>query len=169
LCAIVDDPFRKFFENLKSLSSFFDFSTLPQTHELYDTINECKPGYWKTCSLDILEVISIQQKNYSVLLKCQDCDISPNQKCVKCQKYTKSKEVPRPVLNRLNHEVYRQLLLSEGISYIKFNTIRSFKHQVGIYKSTKIGFHSLNPSRYLNKNQIDATVLGHFRLGNKKP
>jgi len=57
LYAVVDDPDQNFISKLKSLSPWYDFSNLPKTLELYCTENESKHGFWKLCSLDVLEVI----------------------------------------------------------------------------------------------------------------
>jgi len=131
ICAILDDPKREFISKLKSLSEFFDFSTISK--ELFSTENELKHGFWKLSSLNILEVISIRQKNYSVLMLCDECGNPTDRKCEGCQKQTKGSGVPRSVLNKLTHNFYRQLLSNEGVEYVQSKQIGSKKHDLGIY------------------------------------
>lgn len=164
LAAICDDPNRDFIPKLRSLGQYFDFSNLQKDHELYDTTNKMIPGLWKLCSLNILEIISIRARNYSAKLFCSECGNIEQAKCSSCQKYTKGAGIPRVVLNRLSHDFYAQCLIDEGVKYVESKGIRAVNHKLGIYNLKRVGFHALNPARYLNENKVDSTAFGNIKL-----
>jgi hypothetical protein len=73
IAALVYVPKNNFYEKINKLSFMLDLSTLPDTHPLYDTTNEMKPGFWKIVLMDAISIVSITLKAYSVLRKCTKC------------------------------------------------------------------------------------------------
>ncbi|OXA44902.1 hypothetical protein Fcan01_19802 [Folsomia candida] len=75
-----------------------DFTTLPPNHSLFSpTENGLVPLKWKIVHPEIIEYISIKQRETSLLLPCQECGGS----------FT--------VKSRMNHDIFRKRLRNDGL------------------------------------------------------
>jgi len=164
LCIAIKDPEKRYLENLKALGPHFDFSNLPKYHYLHSLENQSTPGKWKIVDMNILEVISCRIKQYSYISACPDCMNEFSADCKSCNQNQSGKlcapGIPRAVLNRTNHDFFRQLLSSEGVT--KLSVSIDWNLAPCSYK-----FHSLNLSRVLDKDGIHSKAIGNVCLRDK--
>lgn len=162
LCLEIGDPDRTFETKMSSISSRFDLSNLSSSDPLYNAENKGCPGVWKLCYPYISEVISVAPKNYSVLLFCKCCKSNSEIMCT-CS-VQKAARVDAASIKRINHEFYRHLLDEDEKVYTNARAYQSNLFHCGVKSTRKLSWHCFNISRYLNKNGIDSTAFGHWRL-----
>ena len=143
-----DDVYKDF----RELGDVFDFSDYPTDHENFDKKNKKKLGFFKdeVNSKIITEFIGLKPKMYTI--KLDD------------KLYKKAKGVPtHKVKKHITFEQYHNTLMENSKNYIKFNTIRSFNHQIYSITCNKLGLSSFDNKRYWldYKNSVP---YGHFRI-----
>jgi len=158
----IRDPDNTFYSDLVKNKQYFDFSKIPEDHEIFKlyshipdlrTFNSGISGIWKIESLDILEVISLRCKNYSI-------------------KYFNSKEeqkctgIPKHSLVNCKHDFYRSVLQNNLLGRVEVRLIRSVNHKLCIILVNKIGFHTIDVKRVypFPNNPINSLPLGHYML-----
>jgi hypothetical protein len=145
------------YADMKKQKELYDFSDYPKEHPLYDVSNRKVIGKFKdeTNSKIITEFVGLRAKMYSF--------VTDDQKESK-----KAKGIKRSVVkNELKFKDYKRSLFGEVKSdiqqIVKFNTIRSYKHDVYSISQTKIGLCSFDDKRYLLDN-VSTLAYGNYRI-----
>ena len=143
-----DDVYKDF----RELGDVFDFSDYPVDHSNFDKQNKKKLGFFKdeVNGNIIQEFIGLKPKMYAI--KLED------------EVYKKAKGVPtHKVKNNIPFDQYRTTLMENTKDYIKFNTIRSFNHQLFSITCNKLGLSSFDNKRYWldYKNSV---AYGHYSI-----
>ena len=131
----------------KTLSSKFDFSNLPITHELRSDINRLKPGFVK------LELGSA--------VCCEFCALS--RKCYSLRTDAGFKQTVKGSRKRFAHELYKECLLEGKCHEVKSRDIRNYKH--GLYQVSVLR-RVLSPvdfKRYY-LSSTESLSFGHYKI-----
>lgn len=97
-----------------------DFTTLPPNHSLFSpTENGLVPLKWKIVHPEIIEYISIKQRETSLLLPCQECGGSFTVECGMCKLVVNCNfdtiNIHPQVKSRMNHDIFRKRLRNDGL------------------------------------------------------
>ena len=125
-------------EIMEKLRDVMDFSNLDKNHPLYD-ISRCRePGYLKNemPGADILEVVALKSKTYSIRAKGR---VTKN----------KAKGVVKKIKNAIPFSQYKKCLKKISDVEITQNTLRSRNHINQMMRSHKIAFSSFDDKRFL--------------------
>ena len=77
----------------------------------------------------------------------------------------KGKGVGRGVLEKLQHEHYRQAILeSNKIFQVRMRGIRANRTKLSRVEIRKIGFHALDTKRFILRGGIQTLAFGHYRI-----
>ena len=144
------------YKDMEKDKQLYDFSDYPKDHDLYDECNKKVIGKFKdeTSSKIITEFVGLRAKMYS--FKTEEYESK------------KAKGVKQSVVkNELKFNDYKRSLFGTEKSDIqqmtKFNTIRSYKHEVYTIEQSKIGLCSFDDKRYLIDN-INTYAYGHKNI-----
>lgn len=145
-----------FYEDLyynKDLSDHFDLSVFPKDNKLYDTDKKGKTGYFKDEAQDgksirvYKEAISIRPKMYNL-----EFDDGESKQA--------TKGIPR---NRLTKENFKDCIIENKQTDIKFKIIKSEKHQLYTYEVSKIALYNYDDKRFLLDDGINTRAYGHYK------
>ena len=141
---------------MKKDKHLYDFSDYPKNHHLYDESNKKVIGKFKdeTSSKIITEFVGLRAKMYS--FKTEEYESK------------KAKGIKKLVVKKdLKFDDYKRSLFGSTKTDIqqttKFNTIRSYKHEVNTIEQSKIGLCSFDDKRYLIDN-INTYAYGHKNI-----
>ena len=70
------------------------------------------------------------------------------------------------IKNDIKHENYKQTLFNEEQMHHKMKTIRSQRHQLGIYEINKVSLSCFDDKRYILENGIKSYAYGHYLIKN---
>jgi hypothetical protein len=159
---LVRDPDNTFFADLVNHKEYFDFSDIPENHDIFKqfshikdlrTFNRKKSGLWKIVSIDIAEGIFLKSKQYSL----KYFDSTEEQKC---------KGVPQSALKNCKHKLYKEILKNNLLHRVNVTLIRSLNHRLYKIRVNKIGFHTVDIKRiYPNPADMNISLpFGHYLL-----
>ena len=148
------------YEDLKQLNEYMDFSDYPKDHSNHDVTNKKVLGKFKD-ELNgqiITEFIGLKPKMYSFKIDKKHLDSKTK------LEHKKAKGVPKKTLKRaLDFENYRKTLEENENKKIKFNSIRSYNHQLFSIESNKQGLSNYDNKRYYLSND-ESYPHGHYRI-----
>ena len=125
-------------EELAKLSTDFDFSNYPTTHELHDVHNKKVPGKFKDeLAGDVMEeFVGLRAKcyAYSTIKKNDD---------------NKAKGIAKSVSKTLHLDTYRSTLASHKKHIVTINSIEKKDYQLHTVKSQKIALSAFDDKRYI--------------------
>lgn len=146
-----DDVYKDF----RELGDVFDFSDYPADHDNFDKKNKKKLGFFKdeVNGKIITEFIGLKPKMYTIKL-----DESL---------FKKAKGIPtHKVKKQITFDQYYNTLMENTKKYIKFNTIRSFNHQICSITCNKLGLSSFDNKRYWLDFK-SSVPYGHYSIIDK--
>ena len=152
-------------ETLKKLAKYFDFSTYPKDHPLYNAHlpeNTKKLGTFKdeTAGRQIQEEVGLKSKMYAFRF---------NSKAERAGKdvHMKAKGIQSIALKRqFLFDHYKQALFEDKSFNTSFNVIRSRNHKVFTEKITKQALSAHDDKRYVLADGIHTLAYGHYLLEN---
>jgi hypothetical protein len=110
----------------------------------------------ETDGIPIVEFCGLRSKMYSILLE--------NDKNKKVGKGIKKSALKKLVI----HDDYKRCLFgnkkNDQRQEISFNNLRTFNHQIGLYKYTKIGLSCSNDKQYILDDGITSLSYGHKNI-----
>jgi hypothetical protein len=141
----------------------FDFSDYPKNHPNYDNDRNKKVlGKFKDEANGIVldEIVALMAKLYALKLCIED---EPEEKsCIK-----KAKGIKNLYLKKnLKFEHYKKCLMDKEIYTAKFNTIRSFNHQLYSVTEVKKALSYFDDKRIILEDGIHTLPYGHYSLKN---
>lgn len=156
----VSDPKNTFYEDLLKHAEYFDFSKIPDYHEIFKNIanvkefknrNKGKLGLWKLEYINIDSIIILKAKIYSIrnfVTQYEKYLIENDKKAKKLivPLENKAKGVPFACMKAITHDDYMNST-SDNIKHVTSKSIRSFGHKLYTIESTKVGFHGLDLKR----------------------
>ena len=144
------------YKDMEKDKNLYDFSEYPENHPLYDICNKKVIGKFKdeTKSKIITEFVGLRAKMYS--FKTEEYESK------------KAKGIKKLVVKKdLKFDDYKRSLFGSTKTDIqqttKFNTIRSYKHEVYTIEQSKIGLCSFDDKRYLIDN-VNTYAYGHKNI-----
>lgn len=135
----------------------FDFSDYPKNHPNYDNDRNRKVlGKFKDETNGILlrEIVALMSKLYSLKLEKEENNVIKKAKGIKSLYLKKN----------LNFEHYKKCLFNETVMTAKFNTIRSFNHQLYSVTEVKKALHCNDDKRFILPDKIHTLPFGHYSL-----
>ncbi|XP_059474518.1 uncharacterized protein LOC132196114 [Neocloeon triangulifer] len=149
---IVSIKSDNFYQEMKSISQYFDFSSLPPSHPLYSTDNACVYGSFKdeTKGVAIKQFAAPRSKMYSFV--CNDEEVK------------KAKGVKRSAICKLTHEDYVNCVLNNARKYSSFYNINSKDHELYTMKIQKLALDSSDDKRKILDDGICTLPYGHYAL-----
>jgi hypothetical protein len=133
----------------------FDFSDYPKDHPNYDNDRNKKVlGKFKDEANGVLlkEIVALMSKLYSLQLH-------------ESQIIKKAKGVKTLYLKKNVHfQHYKQCLFEDQVITAKFNTIRSFNHQLYSVTEVKRAMSSNDDKRHILPDNIHTLPFGHYSL-----
>jgi hypothetical protein len=126
-----------------------------------DNSNKKEIGKMKdeTNGMPIVEFVGLRAKMYSVLL-----DTKKEKKTGKGIKKSALKQY-------INHDDYKRCLfgsLKDQRQLVSFNNLRSFDHNIGLYRYTKVGLSCSNDKMYLLPDGVSSLAYGHYKISQHK-
>jgi hypothetical protein len=135
----------------------FDFSDYPKNHPNYDNDRNKKVlGKFKdeTNGVVLEEIVALMSKLYSLKLQKEENNVIKKAKGVK-NLYLKK---------NVNFEHYKQCLFNDTVITAKFNTIRSFNHQLYSVTEVKKALCCNDDKRHIFPDKIHTLPFGHYSL-----
>ena len=130
------------YDDFNKMDDLFDFSSYPSDHKSYSKKNKKVLGKFKD-EVDgkiIEEFIGLKPKMYSIKIHTG----KPEEDIKK-----KAKGIPTHKVKKLiSFQDYYNTLMENLKTYIKFNTIRSFNHQICSITCNKLGLSSFDNKRH---------------------
>ena len=147
---LLDIPTDDLYRDMKGLAEQFDFSNYPATHPLYSIENKAVLGKFKdeTAGEPIEEFIGLRSKCYSIKLKNSSKSTAAG--------------VKKSVAKHIDHEKYKETLVTQKDYFISQMFIRSTNHDIFTIKQNKVGLTSYDDKRYLLENETLA--YGHYKI-----
>lgn len=152
-----DDLYQDLGED-SELRSYFDFSSYPENHPLYNTNNKKKLGYFKdeTNGDPISEVVAVRAKMYSILTASGE------------QKNT-GKGIKKAILKRTKHNKYVKCLDHDNKpeNFVQKETmtfIRSHLHNVATEQVQKQTLTPYDDKKYILEDGNTQLSHGHWRI-----
>ena len=147
---LLDIPTDDLYRDMKGLAEHFDFSNYPTTHPLYSIENKAVLGKFKdeTAGEPIEEFIGLRSKCYSIKLKNSSKSTAAG--------------VKKSVAKHIDHEKYKETLVTQKDYFISQMLIRSTNHDIFTIKQNKVGLTSYDDKRYLLENETLA--YGHYKI-----
>ena len=143
-----------FYGELKTIKDWFDFSSYPENHPLYNTKNKGIPGKFKDeCNLvQIKEFIGLRAKLYSILLDDE------NEKRA-------TAGVKRNVAEKkLRHVKFQDVFDNQNMFDITQRVIRHQKHVLYTEEKTRVGLSAYDDKRYILNDMQSTLPYGHWRI-----
>ena len=141
----IQDPENSFFSDLLTNSDVFDFSKIPSDHEIFRDMenveefkkkNKGKQGIWKIETLDILEMVALKAKQYSLLMYGGKEELKTKGVNLKYAK------------DEVTHARYTDVAVNQSLIDVEINQIRSFNHKIFTIVSNRVGFHGIDLKRF---------------------
>ena len=147
---LLDIPTDDLYRDMKGLAEHFDFSNYPTSHPLYSIENKAVLGKFKdeTAGEPIEEFIGLRSKCYSIKLKNSSKSTAAG--------------VKKSVAKHIDHEKYKETLVTQKGYFISQMLIRSTNHDIFTIKQNKVGLTSYDDKRYLLENETLA--YGHYKI-----
>ena len=127
------------------------FQKIPSDHEIFKNIenveefklrNKGKQGLWKIETLDVIEMVALKAKQYSLLM-------------FDGEEYMKSKGVNLSAIkDKVTHQRYTDVVVENNLIGVEIKQIRSFNHKIYSIKSNRVGFHGIDLKRFYVKDDI---------------
>jgi hypothetical protein len=148
------DPYKVMYLN----PSIFDTSNFPKNHYAYSALNAKRPGCFKSefGIKPISSFVGLKPKLYSI--KLEDTLSS---------EINKGKGIPKIRLNNISHKEYDQCLVNSVQFSHDFETLRSQKHKLYIFKSNKCTLSPYDNKRYILNCGIKTLAYGHYTIHNR--
>ena len=130
-------------EAMTKLKHIMDFSNLPKTSKLYDNSRARIPGLLKNevPNGDILEVVAVKPKAYSLLTKTFEEE--------KINQENKAKGVKRSVKDSLPFDYYKKCITGEiDLVEVFQRTLLSKQHKNYLIEAKRVAFTPLDDKRY---------------------
>ncbi|XP_055930792.1 uncharacterized protein LOC129961025 [Argiope bruennichi] len=136
------------------LPPIFDFSNYDKSHELHNTFNENKLGFFKdeTKGVPIKEVCSLKPKMYSYFF---------GDNCKRTAKGIKRSEV-----KKINHDMYVNVLKNMSNERCYQHQILSRNHEISTNVVNKKSLCSFYDKKFILENGVDCISYGHYSLSN---
>ncbi len=161
LVAEIRDPHKTFIQDLFDIKEYFDFSTLPVNHPLYDRSRAKEPSLLKIEYPYPLQFVGIKSKLYSILNQCDKCRLSNTDIGLSCEN---CKNVPKggPKRRHTDHGVYlRTALGQKDTSATEFMSFSCINQQVNVTSKKRSIFNIEDKHRvWLNNNE--SVPYGYF-------
>ena len=145
-----DDVYADF--GAPDMKDHFDFSEYPKDHPNYDPTNAKVLGKFKceTNGLPITEWVGLKAKMYGIKIAGEKDKLTAKG----CPKHTTKKTT--------NFDFFKHTLMHNEKVSIKFNTLRSQKHQVKTLCLEKVALTNFDNKRWYLDN-INSLAYGHHR------
>jgi hypothetical protein len=155
------------YKDMKENKDEFDFSDYNgDGYRSCDKTNIKKIGKFKdeTLGTPIIEFCGLRSKMYSIKLE-EKIEIN---KVMTDEKKT-GKGIKTCALKKyITHEDYKRCLFPKSIEderqLVSFNNLRSIKHNIGLYRYTKVGLSCSNDKQYLLADGISSLSYGHYKI-----
>ena len=164
------------YKDMVKMADHFDFSDYPKDHEVIKSLpedqwittngkrvlkNKKVPGLFKD-ELNgkvISWFIGLKPKMYSFILTDEDPKIPRKER-------RKAKGVPKSIVqNEFTHERYRRVLYEKRLDdIVKFNTIRSEKHELYTMEVVKTGLSPTDDKKYIMEDGRHTMAYGDYRI-----
>ena len=144
------------YEDMKENLDLFDTANYPKDHICYSSQNDRTLGKMKdeTASVPISEFVGIRSKMYSYVFGSRE--------------EKKLKGIAKPVVKKeLRHQMYKDTLSQEKLTFSSMTTIRSQKHELSCQKLNKISLSPFDDKRYL-LDSIRSLPYGHYAIKQSK-
>jgi len=142
----------------EDLANYFapimDFSNFDKNHPLFSEKNKKLIGYLKSEYGEKImnEFVGLKSKLYSILY-----DEKSNKKT--------AKGLQKTILNKyINHEQYRNVILSNKLFSSSMNRIQSKEHHLQTIELTKLIFQPFDDKRYILEDGINTIPFGHYSI-----
>jgi len=152
----VPDPGNKLVTYFQANRHQFDFSRLDKSCVLYSTLNQNQPGIWRLVDLDIVSMICLRPKCYSVLRPCK-CITNH---CLCGSSENKNSGMRKGALRKLDFWYYLSVLVEDKTRSFVDERIKSVNHRVQLVKRRAVAFSTLNTSWYLLPDLINSRPFG---------
>ena len=144
-----EDPFEIISQN----KTYFDLANYNKDHFLYDPTNDKAFGKFKNESVEqITEFIGLRSKLYSYKV---DIDNEEHKRCKGVKKYI--------IENKLNMDLYRQVLNNRSTHSEPQNGFISNKHEIYTQTINKISLSSKDDKVYIQDNNYNTYSIGHYK------
>ena len=152
LYEIRGDDFYKKLANDNLLKQHFDFSNYPLDHFLYNAENKMVTLKFKEemRGSAIKEFVGLKAKMYSIIYEDK-------------QKMS-AKGVCRYAQSSLNHEIYRNVLLTGSLMRSTNIRIGARKHVLQTIRNQKISLSAFDDKRFILEDGISCLPFGHFQI-----
>ena len=152
LYEIRGDDFYKKLADDTLLKQHFDFSNYPPDHFLYNTENKMVTLKFKEemRGSAIKEFVGLKAKMYSIVYEDK-------------QKMS-AKGVCRYAQSSLNHEVYRNVLMTGSLMRSTNIRIGAQKHILRTIRNQKISLSAFDDKRFILEDGITCLPFGHFEI-----
>lgn len=142
------DGFSDVNKILKRHSHLFDFSNLPDGHELKSDENRLKPGYVKF--------------ELGAEVCCEFCALSP--KCYSLRTDSGFKQTIKGSKRRLSHERYKECQLREKFEEEKVREIKNYGQELYQVSVLRRVLNPIDTKRYY-LNPTESLSFGHYKIG----
>ena len=142
------------YDDMASFKHLLDLSDYPRDHFLYDPTNKKVP-LTMTDELQgkvLREVVCLRSKLYSI-----DYVGGGGKK-------QSAKGVGKSVKKTLNHDLFKQCLVSRKPVTKRMTQLRSFNHQIIVNSVDKVALTSFDDKRYLLDDGISSLAHGHSAI-----
>ena len=139
-------------KELIKFAEFFDFSNLPEKHELFDTSRKDVVGLLKdeVKGKKTAEFVGLRAKCYSLT---DENGVSTS----------KAKGVSRDVVkDKLKLAQYREVLFSGVSNYQKVRSLVSHEHRIFAQESNKKSLSAYDDKRWILEDGITTRAYGHY-------
>ena len=141
------------YKDLKQINNHMDFSDYPKHYDNFDISNKKVLGKFKdeVNGKIIKEYIGLKPKMYAMDVQHDD------------EKKT-AKGVPKNIVKKeMNFNMYKKTLYENTHEKVKFNTIRSYQHQLFSITCSKTGLSNFENKRYYVNNNL-SLPHGHYAI-----
>ncbi|XP_075209864.1 uncharacterized protein LOC142317311 [Lycorma delicatula] len=136
----------------------FDTSDYPRDHMCYSNTNKKRLGKFKDemNGRAIREFVGLRAKMYSIL------EFDKKEKNV-------AKGIPRvSIANDLRHDLYKQSLFKDQVTYTSAYGIRSTLHNIHSINQSKKSLSPFDDKRFILQNRINTVPYGHYSVNKTK-
>ena len=160
------------YRDMKEDSHLFDLSEFGgEGYMSQDNTNKKVLGMFKpeTKHYIIKEFCGLRSKMYSLLLDTLMKVQAGKDKYKYIIEKKTGKGIKKCVLiNTITHNDYKRCLFESGESnqrqQVSFNNLRTFNHNIGLYRYTKVGLSCSNDKQYLLDDGITSMSYGHYKI-----
>ena len=147
---------KDLFRDLKYGSQYFDFSTYPKTHPLFNSAHRKEPGKMKDESggAILCEFVGLRSKMYSLKYAPEHSQRDTR----------KAKGLGQVAVTKMQHADYLSCLMETKQMTHAFHAIRSTHHQICTIRQTKLSLSPYDDKRFLLSCGNHSPPYGHKRL-----